>query len=156
MTVPAWLLHLGADRVAAVGWADQVHLVYEPELHAVPAAPAHCDQALFLGQRCVPVFDPRRWFEGGARGAGFGRCIGVYQFARKAGGDLALGAIWLDAPPRRIEVDDTMGAELPRTDAARWAPIAAACFDDGVRRVPVLDLPRLFGPPETLLERMQT
>jgi hypothetical protein len=145
-SVGAWLLDLGAGRRAAVGWGEQLHLIHQPEVATVATAPPHCEQVVFVGQRCVPVFDPLRWFDAGASEAGAPRCIGIYQFKPASRAEVDLGAIWLAAPPRRIEVDDSMAAALPTRETERWRAIAQACIADAQGPVPILDLAHVFAP----------
>jgi hypothetical protein len=147
VSVPAWLLDLGADRRAAVAFGEQLHLIHQPEVFAVATAPAHCAQVLFIGARCVPVFDPLRWFDAGAgEPAGAPRCAGVYQYRPVGQATVDLGAIWLAAPPRRIEVEDSMSAALPHAETERWRAIAHGCVADAQGLVPILDLARVFAP----------
>jgi hypothetical protein len=145
MTVAAWVLDLGAGRRAAVSHGEQLQLIHEPEVFEVATAPVHCAQVLLVGARCVPVFDPLRWFDEPVAAPSVARCIGVYHYQAAGRTGFELGAIWLTAPPRRMEVDDTMAAALPQAGAERWRAIAHACIADAQGPVPILDLAHVFA-----------
>jgi len=118
----------------------------------VPGTAAHCCHVLRFDGACVPVMDLGRWLDGDASGTGIGKAggglVGVYGYKRRIGADFGYGALWLAAPPQRVDVDDLMAAALPRPDA-RWAGVACACFADTMGAVPVLDLAALFDRPDS-------
>jgi len=144
MSAPAWLLDVGGGCRAAVGLRQQVHLMHDPEVAAVPASPWHCTQVVFFGGRCVPVFDIGRWL-GRDDAAGSRRYLGIYAFAAGPGHAPGFGALWLQAAPKRITVDDRQACPLPDQCTERWASIAHSCFADDSGAVPVLDLHRMFA-----------
>lgn len=146
MSAPAWLLDFGGGCRAAVGLRQQLHLIHSPEVADVTAAPAHCAQVLFFGERCVPVFDIGVWL-GLDGSAGNRRYLGIYAFSGQRGEAAGCGALWLRAAPRRIRVEDAQARPLPQLYASRWALISHACFADEAGAVPVLDLYRMFSAP---------
>lgn len=146
MTEPAraWLLELGEGRVAAVGPLEMAHLLSDaPAAVAVPHAPAYADRVFLWEGEMVPVLDLCARMSG--RPARETPYLGVVRYREAAGESLCLGALALDAPPRRVAVSDDMACDLP--DPA-WRPFAISCFSHDEQAVPVLDLARVFAPPE--------
>jgi hypothetical protein len=137
----AWLLDIGAGRLAAVGAREQLHLVHQPKVYAVPSAPRHCRHVLLLGEQCIPVLDVLARVCGHA--APQGGLLGIYGYPGDDAQTVALGALWLSAPPRSIRVEDAAASDLP-DPATAWAGVAHACFARDGQAVPILDLARLF------------
>jgi hypothetical protein len=137
----AWMLDFGAGCLGAVGAREQMHLVHQPKVHAVPSAPGYCRHIFLLGDLCLPVLDVSALVQGTlARPQGL---LGIYGYYGADGQSVELGALWLAAPPRSIRVEDAESAELP---GPAWHGIAHACFTHQGVATPVLDLSRVFAP----------
>lgn len=137
-----WLLSFGGGSEAAIGQRELLHLIDRPELHAVPCAPEHCRRVLIWDQGFLPVFDLGAWSDRTAA-IGHGQIVAVVGFKSEGNGATEFGGLLLDAPPRRIDVDDDWACPLPQ-DRAHWRPVSCSCFENEGKPLPVLDLERVF------------
>lgn len=140
----AWLLELGQDRRAAVGERELLHLLPQPQLLAVPLAPAYCARVLPWQDGLLPVWDVSAW-AGGEAAAVDTELVAVVGYQRRAGQAPFFGALVLTEPPARVLVDDAQACDLPADFP--WQDIASACFSHEERPVPILDLRRMFAAP---------
>lgn len=137
----AWLLTLDAELYAAVGVRELIHLVQAPALFTVPDTPAYCQQVLLWQERIVPVMDLAAWLWG-RRAASAPSLVGV--FAYQATKTIAYGALPLTAAPARRQVSDEQACALPEHPPG-WAHVAFSCFSDEDKKIPILNLQRLFS-----------
>lgn len=138
----AWVLELGQGRCAAVGERELLHLLPQPQLFAVPMAPAYCARVLPWQDRLLPVWDVSAWAGGEAADT---ELVAVVGYQRRAGQAPLFGALVLAEPPARVPVDDGQACGFP--DDVPWQDIACACFSHDERPVPILDLRRMFAAP---------
>ena len=139
----AWLLALDPALRAAVGEREMVHMVQFPVLFEIPDAPSHCLQVMLWQEEIVPVLDVAAWLRGGRAAAAAYPLVGIFAY-QAAPATIAYGALPLESAPLRRRVSDEQACALPEQPAA-WARIAHACFRDGERKVPVLNLRYLFS-----------
>lgn len=139
----AWLLDLGAGCRAAVGERELVHLLYMPQSHAVPRTPVHARAVLPWQQRLLPVLDVVSWLGGEPSASGLS-IAGVLAYQHQRGAPPRYGALWLAAPPVRLDVADQQACALPEPVPA-WQALAVSCFEHEGAPVPILDLQRLYG-----------
>lgn len=147
-TAPAWLLDFGKGQFAAVGERELLHIVYQPRLHRVPQADAHCDRVMAWEGGFLPVWDLVAWFKWTkiADGSGLAAVVG---YADEDSGRTLRGVICIDLPPKRVNVNDEDACALPDT---RWERLATSCFLYETVRVPTLDLTAMFRAPLTAPE----
>ena len=139
----AWLLELGAGYRAAVGGRELVHLLYAPASYPVPRTPTHARRVLHWQGHLLPVLDLASRL-GGEANVSDQLIAGVFAYQGKRGGPAQYGAIWLAAPPARVDVEDSQASDLPEPVSA-WEAIAISCFAHEGASVPILDLRRLYG-----------
>lgn len=150
----AWILALGADRHAAVGITEVLHiLAYSPVLFRVPQAPPHCRSVILWEDRVVPVVDLRALITGGADAvgsagvAGLEQLVAIVAYQSDSSQPAEFGALLLAGLPIRATVTDADACE-PDTGVVAWARFASACFrHSSYGAIPVLDLGRVFRPP---------
>lgn len=142
----AWLLLLSSGQHVAVGERQMVHLVQSPRLFEVLDAPPYCRQVLLWQEELVPLFDLAAWLHGKpAQSAP--DTVGI--FAYETANLITYGALPLAVVPARRPVSDRQACRLPDQPVGAWQRIAFSCFRDGEKKVPILDLQRLFS--DTLL-----
>lgn len=140
----AWVLALDRDLWAAVGEHEMVHMVQVPTVFTVPDAPPYCRQVLRWEAEIVPVLDLAAWLHGQAARAE-PAMVGIFAYQDLAGtGEIGYGGLPLQVIPARRKVRDEQACALPEQPAG-WRRIALACFQDGERPTPILDLSRLFS-----------
>lgn len=142
--VRAWLLDVGGEyRLAA-----PAHLVVEYllvlEIVPVPCTPVHCPGVLLWREHLIPVVDLAPLLP--TPGTTGQRFAIVFAWQDAPGQPLEYGALVVHAAPSEALVTDDMACALP-DDAAVFGHIANACFMHAERRVPVLDVARLFARP---------
>jgi hypothetical protein len=139
----AWLLDLGAGCRAAVGGRELTHLFYAPQSHLVPKTPPHANRVLPWQERLLPMLDLAGWLTG-KPGTDNRLVAGVFAYQHERGAAPRYGALWLAAPPTRLNVEDGQACELPQP-ATAWKRLAMSCFMHEGLPVPILDLRRLYG-----------
>ncbi len=137
----AWLLILDAELRAAVGAREMIHLIQSPTLFSIPDTPDYCRQVLLWQEEIVPVMDLAAWLRG-SRAVLAPALVGIFAYQTADG--IAYGALPLAAVPARRRVSDEQACVLP-TQPPGWARIALSCFNDGDKKVPILDLRHLFS-----------
>lgn len=141
----AWILDFGAGRRAALAQRQQLHLVHAPQVQPLAFAPDCARDLLLWNGRCLPVLDFGAWYGTGSTAAR--DLLGVYAYHDEAGGSHRLGALWLAAPPLRVEVDDAQACDLP-PPCEGWRGFSLGCFrDERFGAVPIIDLARIFEVP---------
>jgi hypothetical protein len=144
-SLSAWVLDFGQGRRAAVAQRQQLHLMYAPQVQPMPLAPVGARDLFLWNERCLPVLDFGAWHgesPTSARGL-----LGVYAYHETDGGAVEMGALWLAAPPLRVDVDDTRACDLPDS-LQSWRRFSLSCFRDGrFGPVPIVDLGRIFAAP---------
>jgi len=149
----AWILALGAERRAAVGIYEVLHiLAYSPVLFRVPQAPPHCRSVILWEDRVVPVVDLRALITGGADTvasagvAGLQQLVAIVAYQSDLSQPAEFGALLLAGLPVRATVTDADACE-PDAGVTAWARFASSCFRHAsYGAVPVLDLGRVFRP----------
>jgi hypothetical protein len=139
----AWLLELGAGYRAAAGERELVHLLYAPASYPVPRTPAYARRVLHWQERLLPVLDLATRL-GGETCVSDHLIAGVFAYQDKRGAPPQYGALWLAAPPKRVDVEDPQACELAEPVTV-WQSLAISCFAYEAKPVPILDLRRLFG-----------
>jgi hypothetical protein len=140
----AWVLDLGGERRLAVALRQQLQLMHDPSTQLLAFAPPAANRLVLWNGQCVPVIDFGAW-ELGAPTPRPGQpgLLGIYACGEGRHDAPRFGALWLAAPPVRVEVDDADACELPPRHA-HWH--AVACFrDPRFGAVPIVDLSRIFG-----------
>jgi len=138
----AWLLILNSGQHVAVGERQMVHLIQSPQVFEILDAPPHCRQVLLWQEELVPIFDLAAWL-GGQSAASAPETVGI--FAYQAADVITYGALPLAVVPARRQVSDRHACVLPEQPAGLWKRVAFSCFRDGDRKVPILDLQRIFS-----------
>ncbi len=134
---PAWLLRAADDVSVAVAQHEMIEFVTDARVRHVPLANPHCNQLALWRDTLVPVLDLPRLLHGVSTAAH--SALGVVAYQTRAQQPLQYLAIWIDAPPQRIDVGDAQACELPET----WhdvRPLALACFSHAGTAVPILNL----------------
>jgi chemotaxis signal transduction protein len=139
----AWVLAFDPELRAAVGEREMIHMVQFPVLFEIPDTPSHCRRVLLWQGEIVPVLDVAAWLRGGRAGAAAYPLVGIFAYQAEPE-TIAYGALPLESAPPRRRVSDEQACALPEQPAG-WARIAHACFLDGERKVPVLNLRYLFS-----------
>ena len=139
-TASAWLLDFGKGQFAAVGERELLHIVYQPRLHRVPQADAHCDCVMAWEGDFLPVWNLAAWFKC-SKTTGSSGLAAVVGYADEDSGRTLRGVICIDLPPKRVNVRDEDACALPDT---RWERLATSCFLYETVRVPTLDLAAMF------------
>jgi len=140
----AWLLDLGAGRVAAVAEREMLHLVPDPQCFELPQTPVHCRRVLRWQDRILPVWDVAAWL-GAEPWPAAARVVAVVGYQKRRREAPRYGALLLAAPPVRVKVTDDDACELLQ-DGAGWEALAVSCFRYREQPIPVLNLRRLFYP----------
>jgi hypothetical protein len=142
-TAPAWLLDFGKGQLAAVGERELLHIVYQPRLHRVPQADAHCDRVMAWEGGFLPVWNLAAWFKW-TKTADSSGLAAVVGYADEDSGRTLRGVICIDLPPKRVNVRDEDACALSDT---HWERLATSCFLYEMVRVPTLDLTAMFRAP---------
>lgn len=140
----AILIEYASGQYAAVAFAHMDEVLDAPVLIHVPLAPPHCDTLVEWHGDWMPLFDLAIWC--GSQEQEAKRFCVVVSYRQDSETPRLYGSLRSVAFPRIVEVDDAAAAPLPDP---LWNGFASACFRDGDRVIPVLDLPALFETPYT-------
>lgn len=141
----AWVLDFGMGYRAAVGARELLHLIDIPTAFNVPCTPAYCHRVLFWQGKLLPLLDVACRLGGAAHEASF---IAVVGYQHKRGEYPQFGALQIVSPPTQVAVSDEQACNLP-DETQDWDELAISCFEHNGVAVPVLNLNRLFGQPQT-------
>jgi len=138
----AILIEYASGQYAAVAFAHMEESLDAPALIHVPLAPPNCDALLEWNGDWIPLFDLGIWC--GSQEQDVKRFCVVVSYRQNCDTPRCYGSLRSVTFPRIVEVDDSAAAPLPDP---LWNGFAKACFRDGDRVIPVLDLPALFETP---------
>jgi len=156
MSAKGWLLHLRGQVHVAVGSRELIYVLpEEPEIHAVPLAPAPTPGVIVWENRLVPVIDVGLLLRGADEAAddlttalvAMRYIVAIVAFTGEGAADtgVELGALILRKVPEQVDVSDYQARELPR-DLAAHGELFTSCFEHPeFGLVPVLDLMALFS-----------
>lgn len=153
--VSAWLLDLGKGLSAAVGELELTHVLPDaPEFFEIPRTPVYCRNAMLWRGEILPLMHlAARLLERPATPHTNFIAIAAYQ--KTPGAKPRYGALALRTAPVRIRVNDTLACDLPDSPSG-WPDLSAACFRHAEKGpVPILDLSRVFAPPQTDIEELR-
>jgi hypothetical protein len=142
----AWLLELGKGLLAAVGEREMIHLLPDqPLLSQIPQSPVYCNRVFVWQGEIIPLMDLSLRLL--ARPAVPNALLAIVAFEKSPQAKALYGAILLNAPPRRIVVNDNQDCDLPDSPSG-WRRLAISCFEQPrCGSVPVLDLAKVFSRP---------
>jgi len=138
----AILIEYASGQYAAVAFAQMEEVLDAPALIPVPLAPIHCNTLVEWHDDWIPLFDLGIWC--GSQEQEVKRFGVVVSYQQNRDTSRCYGSLRSITFPRIVEVDDSSAAPLPDP---LWNGFAKACFRDGDRVIPVLDLPALFETP---------
>lgn len=144
----AWLLNFGHDLRAAVGARVLLHVIDNPKLHAVPCTPAYCHNVISWQGQLLPALDMASLLDDIPQ-APLLLAIAAYQDHSE--NVTRFGALLISTPPTAISVGDTQSCPLP-DQAKSWNKYALSCFDYEDAAIPILNLARIFSPPNVFAQ----
>jgi chemotaxis signal transduction protein len=141
----AWVLDFGSGFHGAVAFHEMSQVVMEPHLFEVPCTLVHAYQVIILRNRILPVLNMVSLLSGEYhREAGETAIAGIAVYQKAPYAPLSYGGFHLASTPVSVLVGDKQFCELPNS-SPRWDLFTLSCFSHEGRRIPVLDLPRLFS-----------
>lgn len=148
----AWLLDVGLDCELALGGRELLQLIDAPSLLTVPLAPAYCRQVVVWQERLLPVLDLslRRRIASEVTPVAHAApsVLAVVAYTALGSQQIEVGALCLQAPPRKVEVSnlDAISTAEQVEKIAAWGDLAISGFMHQGRAIAILNLGKVFAP----------
>ena len=148
MNATAWIISITPTLTVSVGEFELVHILPDkPILHKIPKSPRYCEHIIVWENKIIPIMDlsVRLGFTESTDLTSKNTIVGVFAYRAEDTGKPGFGAFFMNATPRRCEVSDTQGCDLPNT-FKHWKRYVSSSYkiEENGEETVIIRLNRLF------------